>query len=74
MTVSSSKGSHGKGPAKGGSTDWRTNRCFLPTWHERPKCKCQSPYIIDVWKFDDTGRASRCYFKCADLDSDFIVW
>jgi hypothetical protein len=43
------------GPRGGGSNDeadWRSNRCFLPPWHEHPKCKCGCPCIIDVWEFD----------------------
>jgi hypothetical protein len=74
MTASSSKGSCGKGLAEEGEADWRTNRCFLPPWHERPKCKCRHPCITDVWEFDGTDRAGMCYFKCADLDLNFMVW
>jgi hypothetical protein len=51
MTTSSSRGSHGKAPAVDGKTDWRRNRCFLPPWHEQPKCTCQRQCIIDVWEF-----------------------
>jgi hypothetical protein len=48
---------------------------MLPsTVHERPKCKCGRPYIIDVWEFNDTDGVGRHYFKCVDTDSDFMVW
>jgi hypothetical protein len=71
MKTSSSRGSCGKAPTVDGEADWRRNCCFLPPWHERPKCMCRCPYIIDVWKFDGTTRVGRHYFKCADTDLDF---
>jgi hypothetical protein len=70
--VSSSMGLRGKT-----LVDWRTNRCFLPPWHERPKCKCRRTSIIDMWEFDGTDGGEgggRRYFKCVDLDPDFMVW
>jgi hypothetical protein len=36
--------------------DWRSNRCFLPSWYERHKCTRRHPCIIDVWEWDDTNR------------------
>jgi hypothetical protein len=42
--------------------------------HERLKCKCERPCIIDVWEFDGTDRVRRRYFKCVDTDLDFMVW
>jgi hypothetical protein len=53
MASSSSKGSRG---GSKDSADWRSNRYFLPLWHERPRCKCGRPGIIDVWEFDGTDR------------------
>jgi hypothetical protein len=69
MVASSSKDSHGKG-----STDWRSNNCFLPLSHAQPKCKCHRPGIIETWNYDSIDQAGRRYFKCANLDPDFMVW
>jgi hypothetical protein len=74
MTVSSSKGSRGKAPIVDGEADWRRKCCFLSPWHERPKCTCGHPCIIDVWEYDDIKWAGRCYFKCVDMEPDFMVW
>jgi hypothetical protein len=74
MAVSSSRGSRGKASTVDGEADWRRNRCFLSPWHERPKCTCRRPCIIDVWEFDGTKRDGRCYFKCDNTDPDFMVW
>jgi hypothetical protein len=74
MVASSSKGLRGKVPTRDGEADWRTNHCFLPPWHEWPKCTCRHPCIIDVWEFEGTDRAGRRYFKCANTDPYFMVW
>jgi hypothetical protein len=71
MAASSSKGSRG---GSKGSADLRSNRCFLPSWHKQPKCKCVHPSIIDTWEYDGTDREGMRYFKCADLDPEFMVW
>jgi hypothetical protein len=70
MAASSSKD---KGRARDGEVDWSATRCFLPPWHEQPKCKCHCSCIIDVCEFNGTDRAGRHYFKCVDLDPDFMV-
>jgi hypothetical protein len=67
--VSSSRVSHDKGRAQDGEADWRTNCCFLPPWHERPKCTCQHPCIIDVWEFDDIDRTRRRYLSVSICDT-----
>jgi hypothetical protein len=69
MGALSSRGSRGKAPAVDGDAYWRRNSCFLPPWHERPKCRCHRPCIIDVWEYDGTKQARRRYFKCVDTDS-----
>jgi hypothetical protein len=74
MVAPSSMGSCGKAPVVDGETDWRRNRCFLPPWHDRPKCTCHRLCIIDVWAYDGTKWAGRRYFKCVDTDLDFMVW
>jgi hypothetical protein len=74
MAAYSSRGSHGKAPARDGGADWRRNRRFLPPWHERPNCTGRRPCIIDVWEFDGIKWAGRRYFKCANTDPDFMVW
>jgi hypothetical protein len=74
MAASSSRGSRGKAPVVDGEADWRRNSCFLPPCHEWPKCTCCRPCIIDAWKYDGTKWAERRYFKCADMDSYFMVW
>jgi hypothetical protein len=74
MSASSSRRSRGKAPAIDGEADWRRNWCFLPPWHEWPKCTCRRPCIIDVCEYDGTKRTGRRYFKCADTDPDFMVW
>jgi hypothetical protein len=74
IAMSNSRGSCDKALAIDGEADWRRNQCFLPPWHERPKCTCHRPCIIDVWEYDGTKRAERHYFKCVDMDLDFMVW
>jgi hypothetical protein len=73
MTTSSSRGLRGKAPTVDGEANWRMNPCFLPPWYERPKCMCHRPCTIDVWAWDGSNRAERRYFKCADIDPDFMV-
>jgi hypothetical protein len=74
MAASSSRGSRGKAPTVDGEVYWMRNCCFLPCWYERPKCMCHRPCIIDVWEWDDSNQAGRHYFKCVDMDPDFMVW
>jgi hypothetical protein len=74
MAASSSRGSRGKASVVDGDADWRRNRCFLPPWHERPKCTCRCPCTIDMWEWDGTNRVGRRYFKCTDTNPDFMVW
>jgi hypothetical protein len=69
MASSSRSGSCGGG--SNDEADWRSNRCFLPPWYERPKCMCRLLCIIDMWEWDDTTWVGRRYFKCADTDPNF---
>jgi hypothetical protein len=74
MAASSSRGLRGKAPVIDGQADWGRNYCFLPPWHEWPKCTCRHPCTIDMWEWDGINGAGRCYFKCADIDLNFMVW
>jgi hypothetical protein len=52
--------------------DWRFNRILLPPWNQRPHCTCVA--TIDTCDIDASNLlARRRYFKCDDLDLDFIV-
>jgi hypothetical protein len=55
------------------SADWRSNCRILPPWDERPTHRCDRVAIVDVWEHDGTDRARRRFFKCPDLDLDFVV-
>jgi hypothetical protein len=73
MAASSSRGSRGKASDEDGKADWRRNRCLLPPWYDQLKCTCRRPCTIDVWEWDGSNRPGRRYFKCADVDPDFMV-
>jgi hypothetical protein len=55
------------------SADWRLNRLIVPPWYERPTCRYSRVAIVDIWKHDGTDWAGRWFFKCPDLDPDFVV-
>jgi hypothetical protein len=56
-----------------GIESWHTNRRLLPAWNERPLCKCGHRAMIDTWELTGPWHARR-YFKCPDIDPDFMVW
>jgi hypothetical protein len=68
----------GSQDSHGGSQDsagWQVNRCLLPRWNKRPKYKCGCVCIIDTWDICASNMfARRRYFKCPELDPDFMVY
>ena len=55
-------------------SSWRSDPFGVPEWHERPKCHCGFRTMLGVWT-DRVQRAKygRRFFKCPDLDDDFVV-
>jgi hypothetical protein len=69
-TPSESSSSHG---GSQDSANWSLNHRIVPPWYERLTCRCGHVAIVDIWEHDGTDRARRLFFKCPDLDPDFVV-
>jgi hypothetical protein len=50
-----------------------TVRSNLATWDKHPFCRCGSRIIIGTWDIHGDAKYGRRYFKCPDLDPDFVV-
>jgi hypothetical protein len=73
MSSSALLGSSSSHRGRHDSADWRLNRRIIPPWYEWPTCRCGRVAIVDVWEHDVTDRVGRRFFKCPDLDPDFVV-
>jgi hypothetical protein len=55
--------------------DWRFNDIPLPPWNVRLFCKCRHVATTDHMGYISVSDllVGRRYFKCLDLDEDFVV-
>jgi hypothetical protein len=68
--ASGSQSSHG---GSQDSVDSRFNRRLLLPWNELLTYRCDCVAIIHTWELDGNDSTGRRFFKCSDLDPDFMV-
>jgi hypothetical protein len=73
MFLSAPLGSFSSHGVSQNSADWRFNCVLLPPWNERTTCRCGRVAIVNTWEFDESDQAGKRFFKCPDLDLDFVI-